>query len=112
MSQFALTAEQRQLLRDPATFRTIRNAAVRGAREILPLGVADAAALREYQTQQITVRTGDGERSMERASVMTPPLPVMYSRLAERARFCETELVPTSPARWPGRRWSCALRNQ
>ncbi len=48
----------------------------------------------------------------ETASVMTPPFAVTYDSDADRALFCEIELVPTKPARWPGRRWSWALRNQ
>ncbi|HSR43517.1 MAG TPA: HDIG domain-containing protein [Longimicrobiales bacterium] len=85
----SLTPQQRELLRDPETFRAIRDAAIQGARRILRQGVADAAQLDEYETPNITVRNPDGsETSRDRSTVMTAPdfydrvvaqLPASYS---------------------------------
>jgi len=68
-----LTVVQRDLLADPAMSDLIRRTAVQAAEDLLPMGVADGAQLREYETRTITVRQGEQERSMARDAVLTPP---------------------------------------
>jgi len=64
---------QLELLREPANLQTLRNTAVRAAREILPSGVADGAELENLTTNSLVVREPDGrDRTVVREEVLSP----------------------------------------
>jgi putative nucleotidyltransferase with HDIG domain len=69
----SILATEAQMLRlmDPANRNTLRRAADRAARELLPLGVADASQALEITTPTVTIRRSEGERALPAEDFLT-----------------------------------------
>ncbi len=70
-SSILATPSQVARLMDPDTRRTLRQAALRAATEIVPRGVLPSGQAADLTTNTVTVRQGQSERTVELSKVLT-----------------------------------------